>query len=179
MIQLLLYIGFAVLVLGAAAILLRRPRAGLLRETGGSAVPVEFFPVHCRYFFQMRHAFSGEDAAYLARRGSPDVCRRWRKAVRRARRTYLAALREDFSRLNRLARLLALYSPQVQARQEAELLLLNLHFQLFYAIVLLRFWLGRPSADPVGQIASLIGSLGSRLEQAALALNVPSGALTP
>jgi hypothetical protein len=127
----------------------------------------------------MRHALSLDDAAWLAGRSSPAIYRPWKKAVRRAGRMYLVGLSEDFARLNRLARLVSLYSPQVRARQEAELLRLNLRFQLLYRMVLLRFWLGQPAVGNLGQMASLIGSLGSRLEQAALTLNVPSGALTP
>jgi hypothetical protein len=92
---------------------------------------------------------------------------------------YLAGLRDDFSRLNRLARVLARHSPQVRAGQEVELLRLNLRFQFLYGIVLLRFLLGRPAANRLEQMAALIGSLGSRLEQAALAPQMSSGAVTP
>jgi hypothetical protein len=179
MTELLLYIVGVVLLLAATALLLRRPRAGVAGTGAPPLMAAEFFPVHCRYFPQVRHALSPEDSAYLARRGLPAVHRRWKKSQRRASRLYLAGLREDFSRLNRLARLLALYSPQVRARQELELAWLNLQFQLLYGIVVCRFLLGRPAVGSFGRMAALIGSLGSRLEQAALSLDVGSGALTP
>ena len=87
-------------------------------------------------------------------------------------------LREDFARLNRLARLLSRYSPQVKARQEAELLWLDLRFQFLYEMVVLRILLGRPASEDLGRMASLIGSLGSRLEQAALSLDLPAGVIS-
>jgi len=174
-----LYFLAVLLVLGASGLLLRRPRAGASPLSRTHASTLEFFPIHCRYFPQVRHALSSEDAPYLAAHTSPGVYRRWRKSIRRAGRSYLAALREDFSRLNRVARVVALYSSQVNFRQEVDLFRLNLRFQLLYGIVLSRFLLGLPAGDRLGQMASLIGSLGSRLEQAALAPDISSGALTP
>lgn len=179
MTQLALYVVAGLLLLGAAALLLHQPLAGRAGRRSRTAELSEFFPVHSRYFPQVRHALSSEDAEYLAGRGSPTVYRRWKKSLRHATRMYLAGLREDFSRLNRLARVLSLYSPQVRVRQEVELAWLNVQFQLLYGIVLWRFLLDRPTAGHFGQLASLIGSLGSRLEQAALALDVRSGTLTP
>ncbi len=179
MTEFVLYTSAVVLLLAAAALLLRRPRSGVAGAAAAPLQAAEFFPVHCRYFPQVRHALSSEDAAYLAGRASPAVYRRWKKSLRRAGRLYLAGLHEDFSRLNRLARLLSLYSPQVRVRQEIEMGWLNLQFQLLYGVVVCRFLLGRPAADSFGRMASLIGSLGSRLEQAALSLEAGSGALTP
>jgi len=179
MTELVFYIAAVVVLLGATTLILRGLRAIPTGDRSRLPSTAEFFPVHCRYFPQMRHALSLDDAAWLAGRGSPAVYRPWKKAVRRAGRMYLVGMREDFARLNRLARLVSLYSPQVRARQEAELLRLNLRFQLLYRMVLLRFWLGRPALGLLGQMASLIGSFGSRLEQAALALNLPPGAVTP
>ena len=179
MTELIFYLAAVVVLLGATTLLLRGLGAIPHGDGGRPPAPAEFFPVHCRYFPQMRHALSLDDAAWLAGRGSPAIYRPWKKALRRAGRLYLAGLREDFARLNRLARLVSLYSPQVRARQEAELLRLNLRFQLLYQMVLLQFWLGRPAVGHLGQMASLIGSLGSRLQQTALALNVSSSASTP
>jgi hypothetical protein len=179
MTQFAFYLVAVLLLLGASALLLRPPREGRSAQGSRAAVPSEFFPVHCRYFPQVRQSLSSDDAAYLASRASSAVCRRWKKGRRRAGRMYLAGLREDFARLNRLARLLSRSSPQVRARQEGELLWLNLRFQLLYGMVVFRILLGRPAAEELGQMASLIGGLGSRLEQAALALGLPAGAITP
>lgn len=179
MTQSALYILAGFLLLGATVLLLRRPRARSATRSGRPASPAEFFPIHCRYFPQVRHALSCEDAPYLAGRATRAVYRRWRKGVSRAGRMYLAALRDDYTRLNRLARLISLYSPQVRVRQEAELIRLNLQFQLLYAVVLWRFLLGLPAGHRLEQMASIIGSLGSRLEQAALAPEISSGAVTP
>ena len=177
--ELILYVGAAALLAGGVLFLLRRSRSAAAAPAGRPESQAEFFPVHCRYFPQVRHALSSEDASYLASRGSPAVYRRWRKSIRRAGRMYLAGLREDFSRLNRLARQVALYSPQVRAGQEAALFRLNLRFELLYGIVVWRFLLGQSVDARLEQMASLIGTLGSRLERATLAPEISSGAITP
>jgi len=176
--ELALYIFAAVLLAGIVVFLLRRPGTRGTAVARRLAPPAEFFPVHCRYFPQVRHALSREDAPFLAGRSSPETYRRWSKAVRRAGRLYLAGLREDFSRLNRLARLLSLYSPEVRGGQEVETVRLNLRFQVLYAIVWWRFALGWPVGERLEQMATLIGTLGSRLEQARLPSELSSGAAT-
>jgi hypothetical protein len=178
MTQLAFYLVAVLLLLGASALLLRQPREGRAAERGRPATPSEFFPVHCRYFPQVRMALSSDDALYLAGRASPPVRRQWNKCRRRAGRLYLMGLREDFARLSRLARLLSRYSPQVKARQEAELLWLHLRFQFLYEMVVFRILLGRPASEDLGRMASLIGGLGSRLEQAALSLDLPAGVIS-
>jgi hypothetical protein len=176
MTQLILYIVAGALLFGAAALLLWRP--GAARGHSRPPVPAEFFPVHCRYFPQVRQTLSSDDTAFLSGRASAAVYRRWRKGRRRAGRMYLAGLRQDFARLNRLARHLSVLSPKVRARQESELLLLNLRFQLLYGMAVFRILLGQPAAEDLGRMAALIGGLGSRLEQAALAFDLPNGAIT-
>ena len=175
----ILYIVAVVLLLGATAILLRRGPVRKAKEPGSPEFPAQFFAVHSRYFPQLRRVLSQEDTRYMAQRASSIVFRRWKKSVRRAGCQYLEGLREDFARLHRLARLLALYSPKVQPRQELELARLNLQFQMLYGIVWWRFWLGRPAEERLGEMAVLIGRLGNRLEQASLALGAAPGGLTP
>jgi len=179
MTQWVLYVLLGVLMVGATALLLLYPRAKRARGSGRPADSAEFFPIHCRFFPQVRQALSRENAAFMAGRASPGVRRRWERQRRRVARLYLAGLREDFTRLNRLSRALALYSPRVRVQQEIELLLLNLHFQLLYAMVVSRILLGRPAVDDLEHLASLVGGLGSRLEQAALTLRTPADMVTP
>jgi len=176
MTETLLYVAAVILLLSGAVLLLRRPRPGPGSRPNGAA---EFFPVHCRFFPHVRQALSWEDAAFLAGRASPAVYRRWRKGRRRAGRMYLIGLRQDFAGLNRLARLLSVFSPRVKGWQEGELLLLNLRFQILYRTVAFRILLGRPAAEDLGRMAAIIGGLGSRLEQASLTLDLPAGAITP
>lgn len=177
MTTLILYLLAGLLLFGAAAVLLLPPRAA--SRNSRAPVPADFFPVHCRYYPQVRQTLSSDDSVFLAGRASVAVYRRWRKGRRRAGRMYLGGLRQDFARLNRLARHLSVLSPKVRARQETELLLLNLRFQLLYGMVVFRILLGQPAAEDLGRMAALIGGLGSRLEQAALAFRLPEGAITP
>jgi len=177
--EITLYIVFVVLLLGASALLLRRPGGSRTAGDTGAEERAEFFPVHSRYFPQARRVLSLEDTRYMAGRASPQLYRRWRKSLRHAALLYLEGLREDFRRLNRLARLLALHSPKVQPKEELELARLNLKFQVLYGIVWCRLWLGRPTDERLGEMAALIGRLGSRLENASVGLRPASGALTP
>jgi hypothetical protein len=173
-----LYVVAGMLLLGAAALLLRRPASRTGVKGGVRDEPVEFFAIHCRYFPQVRHAFSPDDGEYLANRGSREVYKRWERSRRKAGRMYLAALREDFARLGRLSRALSLHSPQLKARREAEILWLDVRFQFLYGVVATRLLLGQSAADDLGNIASLIGAWGSRLEQAAMALTPPASAVS-
>jgi len=174
----MLYVAAGLLLLGLAALLLRPPASPAWKKRGATEQPAEFFPVHCRYFPQVRHAFSSDDGEYLAGRASRTVRKRWEQSRRKAGRMYLAALAEDFSRLSRLSRLLALHAPQLKARREAEILWLDVRFRLLYGAVSLRLLFGRPAADELGNLATLIGVWGSRLEQAAMALQTPERATT-
>jgi len=176
--ELAMYIGLGALLLAAAAFLLR-PAAAKPGARGRGGEAAEFFPVHCRYFPQVLRAFTSEDAQYIAGRAPSAVRRQWESRRRQAARMYLAALREDFARLNRLSRLLALHAASISASREAEMFWLNLRFQILYAVVSCRLSLGWSAADDVRHIASLIGRLGSQLEHAALAVNPPAGALAP
>ncbi|HVN09818.1 MAG TPA: hypothetical protein VMV61_12640 [Patescibacteria group bacterium] len=174
-----LYIVFAAVLLGTAAALLRHPREEKARRGPRSEQAEEFFPIHSRYFPQVRRMLSPEDVTYMSDRASPALFRRWKQSLQHAGSLYLEGLREDFHRLNRLARVLALRSPKLRPKQELELAWLNLRFEMLYGIVRCRLWLGRPAEQYLAKMAGLIGSLGRQLEQTSLGLTVRPGALTP
>jgi hypothetical protein len=179
MIPLILYAAFALLLLAAALRLLAPSGHEVARTLLPAEVPADYFPVHCRYFPQMRQLFSEEDAAFLATRGSPALRRRWKADRKRAARFYLRGLRQDFAGLNRLARALARYSAQLQAWQQAQVVWMNLRFQLLYRVALAHILLGLPAGEELQRVARMVGSLSGRLEKAGLHLASTSGALTP
>jgi len=171
-----IYGAAGLLLIVAVVLLLRNPGASRGSRRATRTEPAEFFPVHYRYFVQAKQAFSRENAAYLAGRASAPVRKEWERGCRKAARLYLGCLRDDFERLSRLARQIALRSPQVKVQQEAEMFWLDVRFEILYAIALLRIQMGRAAAEDVGHIASLIGALGSRLEQDAAPAEAPAGA---
>jgi hypothetical protein len=180
MTELLFYTVAGLLLLGAAAFLLLQRRSAPQGAPPASrySESVEFFPIHCQFFAQMQHSLSADDDIFLSDRASPALRARWRATRRRAARMFLAGLREDFARLNRLAKTLARLSPKLAAGQEAELLWLNARFHMLCGFALVQITLGRPAATVLRELAALIGGLGSRLEQASLSLQPPSTAVT-
>jgi hypothetical protein len=173
MTELLLYATVVLLLAAAAKFFLSLPA-----ESGpGTQDRTAFFPVHCRYFPQMRQLFSREDAAFLAARSSPALLRRWKAERRHAARLYLKSLRDDFVALNRLARTLARHSARLDARQQAGVLWVNLRFQLLYQAAQAQIRLGLPAGAELQRIAWLVGNLGGQLEKAAFSLSTSPGTI--
>ena len=123
-------------------------------------------PRHYRFFPQIRQALSDQDNQYLHEAMPPHIARQVLRERRVIARRFLGGLREDFSSLERVARMVASLSPVVSRQQETERLLLNLKFRLLYALVWLRLSTGRVPLQQVEQLTGLIGRLALRMEQA-------------
>lgn len=111
--SILLYVGLSLAVFVALALMLRRMRAAKVPPPTHAEASHEPFAVHCRHFTQIRQVLSPDDAAFIAQRLSAPARRQWRAERRRVLRHYLAGLKEDFAGLERLARTVAVLSPQV------------------------------------------------------------------
>jgi len=179
MTDLFLY-GTLALLLLAAAIRLLLPRASASESPRSTNDPsTALFPVHCRFFPQMRQLFSTEDAAFLAAHGSPALLRHWRADRRTVARLYLSSLREDFAGLDRLARILARNSTRLEARQQSQVVWLNLRFRLLHRLAVAQILLGLPADREMQRMTRLLGSLSGRLEKVALEMNPAAGTITP
>ncbi len=148
-----------------------------LRGTPRSARPLpphtsleELAPSHCRYFAQVQRALAPEDWKFVRRRGSRALQRRMRVDRNRVARLYLRGLREDFSRLNRLARIIASLSPLVEQRREWERLELFVRFQFLYLLVSLGLQIGGRATAELRRLTDVVGSLASQMETAISAL---------
>jgi hypothetical protein len=124
------------------------------------------FPKHFRYFPQIRQALSAGDDRYLREVASPPLAQRVLAERRAVARKFLRGLREDYSSLERLARVVTSMSPVISRHQEAERILLGLQFRMLYGLVLLRLSTGRVPLEQVEQLTELIGRLALRMEQA-------------
>jgi len=133
-----------------------------------------FLPRHYRYFPQVRQALSASDGEYLARMAPRDVARTVHRERRAVARQFLAGLHEDFTSLERLARMVAALSPVISSEQETERLILGLKFRLLYAWVWLRLSTGRVPLDQMEHLTGLVGSLATRMEQAMAAVGALS-----
>jgi hypothetical protein len=170
-----IFVILALALLGVLVWLLREtPQERRLGEAAPKLALEELFPLHCRYFPQVRQALSPADQAYLRERASPRIRRQARAERRRVTRQFLVGLTEDFSRLERLGRTVAALSPQVSRKREAERLWLGLVFRALYRVVLVRLMLGSVSVPQLARLTELIGSFAAQIEAGMAALEEAS-----
>jgi hypothetical protein len=87
-------------------------------------------------------------------------------ARRRVMKEHLVALKEDFSRLDRLMCTVAALAPEVEGRQEAQRLWLWLRFRLHYGLARLSLKTGRFSQPELASICKLFDQLRMRTQVA-------------
>ena len=167
-----------VVILGLIIVLLSLPRTRA-RSQRGLLSPAEMqmenvLPRHYLYFPQIRQALSVCDEEYLDRTASPAVAKMAHRERRAVARKFLAGLHEDFSSLERLARMVAALSPVISRQQETERLILGLKFRLLYALVWLRLSTGQEPLRQIEELTSLVGRLATRMEQAMSAVTALS-----
>jgi N-glycosylase/DNA lyase len=133
-------------------------------------------PQHYLYFPQVRQALSASDEQYLSDAAPPDVAKRARLERRAVARQFLSGLHEDFSSLERLARMITALSPVISREQETERLILGVKFRLLYAWVWLRISTGVAPLEQLEQLTGLVGRLATRMEQATAAVGALSAA---
>lgn len=134
----------------------------------------DLFPLHCRHFPQVRQALSAEDQAFLKGRASRRIQRQSRAERHEVARKFLAGLKEDFSRLERLGRTVAALSPEVSRTLEAERFWLGLRFRTLYRLAWLRLEIGRISVPQLARLTELVGSLAAQIESAMAGLEEAS-----
>jgi hypothetical protein len=162
-----------IFIFGAVAALLallfwalRRPR----QENDAGAPVLESIeePVrqHATYFGVIRQAMSEEDFEFLAARGPVRLVRRAHKERQRIASLYLADLRADFQRLLRLAKVIAVLSPEVAASHEFERLRLSIRFSWRYHMVLLGLHSGLLLLPQLNGLSQIVSELAFRMESA-------------
>jgi hypothetical protein len=172
--ELLLLAAFAVVLLGLLLWLLRRrPTLNSGRSSLENAAE-KALATHYRYFPQVRQALSPADTRYLLRRLPPRIAKRVLRERRAVARKFLAGLHEDFSNLERLARVVAALSPVVSREQETERILLGLRFRVLYFWTWTRLSTGSMSLEPIEHLAVLIGQFATRMERAMAAVAASS-----
>jgi hypothetical protein len=121
---------------------------------------------HVAYLSQIRQALAKTDYEFLSNKASDTVLRRVRRERRRAALAYLAALRGDFQSLLRMARVIALLSPEVAAVQEFERLRLTLKFSRHFELIRLQLWVGLAPMPQLDGLSQLVSGLSVRMERA-------------
>lgn len=121
---------------------------------------------HATYFGLIRQAMSHEDFEFLAARGPFHLVRRTHQERRRIALLYLENLRTDFQRLLRLAKIIAVLSPEIAASYEFERLRLTIRFGWRYRIVLLGLYAGHLLMPQLSGLSQVVSELAFRMESA-------------
>jgi hypothetical protein len=129
---------------------------------------------HYLYFPQIRQALSAADSQYLLQSAPPRVAQRALRERRAIAREFLKGLQEDFSALTRLGRIIAALSPVISRKQETERMILNLKFQMLYALVWARLSTGNLPLQQLENLTGLVGRLAMRMDQAMSEINALS-----
>ncbi len=131
-------------------------------------------PRHFRYFPQIRQALSVADSEYLLKMAPPDVAKQTLRERREIARQFLNGIREDFSNLAKLGRIIAALSPEVSRQQETERLILTVKFQILFALVRLRLSTGYLPIKQLEELTGLVGRLAARMDEAMAAIAAQS-----
>jgi hypothetical protein len=157
-------------LLGALYWLSRRARrdprgADLLRTLSADAL----LPQHYKYFPQVCRALSDEDAQFLKLRATPAVRRLARRTRRMVALKFLTGLRDDYQKLDRLARVLASLAPSANQQRETQRVWLAFMFGFRWHVVRLEIWSG---AAPVSQLQGMADFIGGLAAQTQSSINI-------
>jgi hypothetical protein len=121
---------------------------------------------HATYLSQIQRALAPADFEFLASRASAKLTRRVRKERRRIALNYLSAVQEDFQRLLRLARVIAVLSPEVSTAQESERLRLGVQFTLRCQMIRVELLLGLAPLPQLSGLSQMVSGFAVRMETA-------------
>jgi hypothetical protein len=122
--------------------------------------------LHISNLPQIKQALANSDSMYLEQQGYPALAKRIRKERRRIALNYLACLRVEFEKLLRLARMVAVMSPDVAVAQEVQGLRLNLEFSYRYYLIYFRLVSGIAPLEAIGSLSNMVSALTIRMETA-------------
>jgi hypothetical protein len=131
-----------------------------------SLEPVEVPGGHVIYLPQMGQALQKMDFEFLAARGTSRLMRQVKRERRQILLCYLEAVHGDFARLLRMARVIAVLSPEIAPAQEWERLRLSVWFALNYRMLRLRIGIGLASEPQLDGLSRSVGNLATQIEQA-------------
>jgi hypothetical protein len=121
---------------------------------------------HMTYLPQIRQAFADADFDFLSKNASREVLRRVRRERRGVALAYLAALREDFQSLLRMARAIAMLSPELAAVQEFERVRLTAKFAWHYQLIRWKLLAGIAPVPQLHGLSDLVSGFSVRIEAA-------------
>jgi hypothetical protein len=156
-----------VFALGLAAVLwwIFWPGRRNRRRPDGLAV-LDSAPQHLCNMGPIRRSQDRADLQYAAERGGNELAKRLRRERRAVAMMYLDSLRSDFEQLLRIARVVALLSPELSKSHEYERLRLSVLFRLRFQMVRARLLFGDAAMPELALLGQMVSSLAIRLETA-------------
>jgi hypothetical protein len=140
-------------------------RGGTGRSSAGLSASIsadDLLPRHYKYFPQIRQALSSEDDLYLRTRVNASHREMARRCRRDAALSFLSGLRDDYRRLDRLARVLTALAPSPDKPRELERMWFAVRFEYLWVLVWMKVWIGVTPITQVQHLAELIGTLAVR-----------------
>jgi hypothetical protein len=121
---------------------------------------------HTDYLPQIRQALAAADYDFLSKKASRGTQRRVRRERLNVALAYLDALRADFDNLLRMARAIAVLSPEVVVGHEFERLRLTAEFAFRCQMIRWKLLTGMTPLAQLSGLSDLVSGLSVRLEQA-------------
>jgi hypothetical protein len=121
---------------------------------------------HATYLSQIQRALAPADFEFLSSRASRKLTRRVRKERRLVALAYLSGVREDFQRLLRMARVIAVLSPEVGSAHEFERLWLGVQFTLRCQMIRMRLLCGLAPLPQLSGLSQMVSGFAVRMETA-------------
>jgi len=121
---------------------------------------------HTDYLPQIRQALAAADCDFLSKKASRGTQRRVRRERLNVALAYLDALRVDFDNLLRMARAIAVLSPEVVVGHEFERLRLTAEFAFRCQMIRWKLLTGMTPLAQLSGLSDLVSGLSVRLEQA-------------
>jgi hypothetical protein len=164
--SLLVFGSVSALMLWAIIWLIAGPLAMQASVSEASEPELEsLFLLHCRYFAQMRQVVGQGDRQFLRERLSSIEIAKWGRERRQVLKRFLAALGEDYARLDSLSRRIAALSPHIRRRHELQRIWLGVRFRILYRIVAMRLAVeGLVPVESIAQLTGVLGALSYQLE---------------
>jgi len=125
---------------------------------------------HVEFLPQIRQALAREDEEFLSRAGGSRLRRRLKTERRRVALSYLNALRQDFEGFLRMAKIIAMLSPELGVGQELERARLTVSFLWKYRRVQLSLYVGHLPLPEMAALGTVISGFSVRLEAALKAM---------
>jgi hypothetical protein len=121
---------------------------------------------HVAHLPQIRQALAVADFEYLSQKALSPLARRVRQERRRVALAYLFAVREDFQSLLRLAKIIAVLSPEVAAVHEFERIRLTAKFAWRYQMIRVQLRAGLAPLPRLDALSDSVSSMSVRMETA-------------